>query len=145
MRVANRNDVARIVEMGERFISGTSYRDFLPINRTALDALVSGMIGKTNCVIFVQEKDGQIIGMLGMHIYQHPMSGERVAAEAFWWVEPEHRKSSVGSDLFDHGEAWAKVNAAAKIQMIAPNDRVGALYRARGYTKFEEQYQKALI
>lgn len=144
MRIATRSDVARLVEMGERFIAETAYREFIAFNREALEALMAGMIGKTNCVIFVEEVSTSIVGMLGMHVYRHPMSNERVAAEAFWWVEPEHRKSSIGIDLLTRGEAWAKANAATKIQMIAPNDRVGRLYKTRGYRKFEEQYQRDL-
>lgn len=144
MRLATRADIPRLVEMGQRFIAETEYRDFIAFNRDALEALMAGMIGKTNCAIFVGEVSGQIVGMLGMHIYRHPMSNERVAAEAFWWVEPEHRKSSVGLDLLARGEAWAKTNAATKMQMIAPNERVGRLYRTRGYRKFEEQYQRDL-
>jgi GNAT superfamily N-acetyltransferase len=81
-----------------------------------------------------------MVGMIGVHIFNHPMSGEKIGCEAFWWVEPEARGGGLG--LLKRGEAWLKAMGAKRIQMIAPNERVARLYRRRGYSKTEEHYQK---
>lgn len=142
IRLATFVDVPRLIEMGIRFVAETTYSQFIKPDVEALDRLFCRMIESNEQVIFVSGDDKKIDGMIGVHIYAHPMSGEKTGAEAFWWVEPESRGHGV--ELFDRAEAWLKVMGAKRIQMIAPNEYVARFYRKRGYRKFEEQYQRDL-
>ena len=38
-------------------------------------------------------------------------------------------------------EKWARQSGAARMQMIAPNERVGRFYRRLGYDHIESNYQ----
>ena len=142
IREATVDDVPSLVEMGARFISETGYRNHLAINSTALADLMLKLIDATAGVIFVSEMDGKTVGMIGAHVYMHPMSWESVGAETFWWVEPEARGKGSGIRLLKKAEAWADDKGAVRMQMVAPNEKVAKVYAALGYTKIEEQYQK---
>ena len=142
IREATVDDVPSLVEMGARFIAETGYRNHIAINPRALANLMIGLIDAVSGVIFVSEKDGKPVGMIGAHVYMHPMSLESVGAETFWWVEPEARGKGSGIRLLKKAEAWADERGAVRMQMVAPNERVAKVYSALGYTKIEEQYQK---
>ena len=142
IREAVAADIPRLVEMGRRFIRESSYRGRIGINPNALRQLMGKMVGLPSGVVFVSENDGKAIGMVGVHVYDHPMSGELFANELFWWVEPEER--GCGMKLKKRAEAWARAMGAVRIQMTAPNDRIAQVYRASGYYKLEELYQRDL-
>ena len=63
----------------------------------------------------VPSGDGAIVGMLGFIIHDHFISGEKVAGEVFWWMEPEHRGD--GLKLLDETKrdelkaSWGQVSA----------------------------------
>jgi len=142
IREAVAADIPRLVEMGRRFIRESSYRGRIAINGNALKRLMVRLIETPASAVFVSELDGRVIGMVGVHLYGHPMSEELVAGEAFWWVEPEARGG--GLKLLRRAESWAKNMGAVHMQVIAPNDRVARAYKARGYDKLEEHYQRSL-
>lgn len=142
IRSALPSDIAQIVNMGVRFISETPYRGHISVNPPVMAQLVAGMLESPDMVILVLDEGDHLSGMIGMHVYSHPMSGEKVASEAFWWVNPESR--GYGRSLLDAAEKWAADKGARKIQMVAPDERVGRFYLRRGYTAFETQYQREL-
>ena len=144
IREAASHDVEAIVAMGVHFIAGTTYGDHLSINplqlRDFAGRCVSGGLGES--AILLSEEDGVTTGMIGLLVAPHPFSGDRTASELFWWVEPSHRGH--GLRLMRAAEAWAVQHGAARLQMVAPNERVAKLYRARGYTQLESTYQRSL-
>ncbi len=141
IRAATLEDVPRIVEMGQRFRE-LIYRDLLADNPVQMRAISERLISGDDSVILVVEKFDRVIGMIGMMLFDHFLSAERVAGEVAWWIEPEDRGD--GLRLLLAAETWARDNGAQKIQMIAPNERVGKLYRRLGYMPIETAYQKAL-
>lgn len=142
IRLAVKADIPRLVKMGLNFISSTSYRDFIDGNPDALAILMARLIQHEEAGLFVLERDGDVIGMIAGHLFTHPISGQRVGGEVFWWVEPGSR--GVGSELLDRIEAWFTAMGCRKSQMIAPNDAVGRFYERRGYRRVETTYQRDL-
>mgnify|MGYP001576396753 CR=1 FL=1 len=140
IRAAVFADIPRLVSMGERFIAETSYCGKLASNAQTLAALMHRLISHEDGTVMVSLEEGSVTGMIGAFVYEHPMSGERIAGEAFWWVEPEKR--GCGVRLMKAVEAWANDRNAVRLTMIAPTDKVARLYRACGYDKLEEHYQK---
>jgi GNAT superfamily N-acetyltransferase len=65
-----------------------------------------------------------------------------MAFEVVWWVEPEARGDGVR--LLRAAEDWAIEQGIGKMQMVAPNERVGALYERMGYLPVETSYQRTL-
>jgi len=142
IREAVAADIPRLVEMGRRFIRESSYRGRIAMNPRALKRLMEGLVGLPNGAVFVAPEVGKINGMIGVHIYNHPMSDELVAAELFWWVEPEAR--GVGLKLLKRAERWAENMGASRMQVVAPNERVASIYQRRGFSKLEVQYERNL-
>ena len=128
-----------LIEMAMRFL-GTVYRDRITGSPDALAGLFAHLLGHPRGCVFVAEVDGVITGGICGHVFVHPMSGERVASELGWWVEPHSR--GPGIRLLKAFETWASVAGASAIQMVAPNARVAAFYARVGYEPIETTYQR---
>jgi GNAT superfamily N-acetyltransferase len=140
IRLACESDVPRLVEMGRRFRNETGYNKHLAENPAKMAELASQLAAAGG--VLVSERAGQIVGMIGIFLFPHFLSGELVAGEVFWWVEPEHRGE--GIKLLREAEKQARERGAVKLQMIAPNPKVAALYERLGYEFVESAYQRTL-
>lgn len=143
IREATIADVDRIVKLGLRFAE-TEYRDILPVTASGLAAFVRLLLESQTSVVFVAEHDGELDGGIAMTTYIHQMSGEVIATEIAWWVEPESRNGRSALLLLRTAERWAKERQATKFQMIAPTDRLAAFYERVGFRRIEIHYQKDL-
>lgn len=143
IRWATVDDLDAMVRMGCRFLTETSYAAHYPANPAQLRAVAERFIEDADKLALVSEADGEMTGMLLAMVFDHPLSGERIASELAWWVNPERRGH--GLRLLREMERWARSNGARLIQMIAPaGEPVGRLYEARGYSVTETHYQRAL-
>lgn len=140
IREANSNDLSRILEMGKKFISTTSYNKHLNQNYEKMAELIKGLISIKG--ILVSDSGDGVNGMLGYVLHSHFISGETSAGEVFWWMEPDSRGSGVR--LLRETEKRSKEAGAKTIQMIAPNDKVAHFYQRIGYEFVEATYQKKL-
>jgi GNAT superfamily N-acetyltransferase len=82
--------------------------------------------------------------MFGAFLFAHPITGDIMASELCWWVDPVARGSRVSTDLVKRAETWARENGAKWLEMIAPNDRVGWFYARQGYERTDIHFLKAL-
>ena len=143
IRDAQKADIGRMVDMGQRFRKDTCYDKYLRDNPERMAELCETLISKGTLI--VSEKEGEIIGMLGFIIYPHFISGDIFAGEVFWWVEPEHRGE--GLRLLKEMKSRARAAGAKFYQMIAPNEseaKVVRLYRRLGCELVESTYQGVL-
>lgn len=127
--------------MGIRFVAETDYHETIKIDPESASATVRGLIENPDAAVFVSG-NGTLTGMIGMLAYSHPFSGERAAFELFWWVDPEARGD--GIRLLRAAEGWAREQGIHKMQMIAPTERVGVLYKRLGYKHVECAFQRSL-
>ncbi len=104
-------------------------------------ASVTFLLENPDAAIFLSG-NGTPTGMIAMLAYDHPFSGERIAFEVVWWVDPEARGD--GLRLLRAAEEWARDQGIKKMQMIAPNERVGVLYQRLGYLPVETSFQRSL-
>ena len=142
IRPALSDDIPRLVAMGERFLTETVYRGRVPVNPAAMARTVTMLLHSDAGVVFVSEQDGVVVGMIGLLLYEHPITGEVTASELFWWVEPEYRGHGVR--LLKRGEQWARASGAQQVHMIALTPAVGQLYERLGYGYLEANYHKAI-
>lgn len=142
IRQATTEDSERIIEMGKRFVEGTSYKEIISINPSRLEAAISHVIANPDGVVLVSGPETDPTGMIAMLTYDHPFSGARTAFEIVWWVDPEARGDGVR--LLRAAEEWARSRGATAVQMVAPNERVGSFYRRLGYAPVEMSYQRSL-
>ena len=144
IRDATHADVPRLVEMGCRFIAETTYAQHIQTSPEALSTFALRLIDDESGLLLVAVNgDDQPQGMIGMLIYPHFMSGERVAAECFWWVNPAER-GTTGLRLFKRAEAWAIAHHAMRIQTVAPSPDVERIYQRLGYTWIEAAYSRTV-
>lgn len=144
IREATIADIPALVAMGQRFLTESDYSRVLRNNPAQMRVLCEQLLANPDGVIFVHEDaSGALTGMIGMLIFAHHLSAERVAGEMFWWVNPESRGS--GRSLLRRVEQWATEHDAVKLQMISPSDQSGAFYARFGYAPIEIAYQKAVL
>ena len=142
IRPATHEDVPALVVMGQQFAQTEMYRDVLHENPEQMAIVAGNLIDHEYGEILVLERDGMLVGMIGILCTVHFLSGELCAGEVFWWVTPGHRGDGVR--LLKAAESWAVVRGAKKLQMIAPTERVGQFYDRMGFTRIEMSYQKEL-
>lgn len=140
IRSALESDIGRIVEMGKRFRKDSSYSKYLSENPERMTQLARDLIKQNG--FLVMEHDGEMIGMLGYIVHSHFISGETVAGEVVWWVEPEHRGE--GFNLLMEAEKRARAAGAKYMQMIAPTEKLERIYKSMGFEFVEATYQRAL-
>lgn len=140
IRLAVKADIPRLVEMGQRFRAHSTYAQYLADNPKQMAKLGEQLIAVDG--LLLSEREGQIIGMMGFILHNHFISGEKVAGEVFWWVEPEYRGD--GLRLMHDAERRAKAAGAKYMHMIAPTEQVEAVYERLGYEYVEATYQKTL-
>jgi GNAT superfamily N-acetyltransferase len=128
--------------MGQEFAQTAIYRDVLHENPEQMAIVAGNLIDHESGAILVLERDGILVGMIGILCTVHFLSGELCAGEVFWWVTPGYRGDGVR--LLKAAESWAMVRGAKTLQMIAPTERVGQFYDRMGFTRIETGYQKAL-
>ena len=141
IRAANADDLDVIVTMAESFLRETPYGTQIGTNPDRLRVFAWDLLQKDDATIALAESDGAVVGMIALWCFVHPFSGERIAAELVWWVNPETR-GSAGVRLLKWAEAWAKDQGAVALQMVAPTDRVGDFYARVGYERVEVSYQR---
>lgn len=93
----------------------------------------------TEGVGFVAHKDGKLVGViLGVDAVS-PWEGINVLQEIAWWVEEEHRASSVGARLLSMFEKQACGQRVVLSILPHTGIKESALNK-RGYVKAEETY-----
>ena len=141
IREATPADIPRCVEMGRCFLLDV-YAGLLDENPGQMAQIGADLIEKETGLLLVAEGDGgRLVGMIGMVIVPHPLSGALVAAELFWWMDPTAR--GAGVRLLKRAERWARDRGIATVQMTAPNPGVGHLYERLGYQAVETAYQRS--
>jgi predicted N-acetyltransferase YhbS len=143
IRPATADDVPSVVRLAESFVAHTEYASHITLDPGHVAHLAESLIADSDGVVFVAEQQDAIVGMLALKAFTHPMSGQRIATEFVWWVEPAHR-GSAGVRLLRMAEAWARDVGARALQMVAPNAHVGQFYEAVGYRPVETSYLRAL-
>jgi hypothetical protein len=138
IREATSADLARLVAMGREFLHATAYAALIADNPEQMAALASSLIDGDRGVVLVADHGGELTGMIGVLVTAHHLSAEPVAMEAFWWASTP----GDGVRLLKASENWARSQGAVAMQMVAPDERVGALYARSGYELIEWGYMK---
>lgn len=144
LRTATIDDVPRLQAMFAEFVASTQYARYVGNDPAYSTGLIERLIANPDGVILVAERDGLVFGMLALLVFLHPMSGETVAQEVFWWLDPAHR--GYGVYLLRRGERWARAQGAKRLALMAPADkpRVMEIYEAVGYERVEVTFQRNL-
>ena len=80
--------------------------------------------------------EGQLVGVLGVHVVESMFGDGQAVNEWVWWIDPAYRASGGGLALLETAEAWARAKGLGLIvgAYEALNGPLMArLYRRRGY------------
>jgi len=96
--------------------------------------------------VYVVRRDPKtVVAVLGATFTPDMFSGVLTAAETFWYVLPEFRKTGAGITLLDRFEQEAKHRGCQEILMVH-FAHMGAglqrLYESRGYSLLEQTFRK---
>lgn len=131
--------------MGSRSLLEGPYKDQLEDRPDVTTALARQLLGLGYARILVSEADGNIGGVFAFIVFPHYFSGEQVAGEVIWYVEPEARKSGAGLELLWAAEKLAASLGAKKMQLTAPTEEIASMYRKlRGYKQVETAFQRPI-
>ncbi len=142
IREAIEADIPRLVDMGIGFLR-LYYADKLPENREQMKKTVTELMGNPNGHVLVAENGHGIEGMFVFVVFPHFFSGELIAGELVWWIEPEARGRS-GLALLREAESISRKMGAKKMQAGAPSERTATLYKRLGFQEVETTYQRSL-
>ena len=145
IRRATLDDLQRVVGMFAEFVSSSQYARYVGNDSAHATKMMTRIIEGADCALFVADSsDNGVIGMLGVMAFIQPFSGELVASELFWWLDPKHRGNGVW--LLRRAENWAREYGAKRLSMMAPIDkqRVAEIYSAIGYQEVERVFQRDL-
>lgn len=139
-------DVDRVTEMGARFLAEGPYGGIIKDRPKQARRLAIVLTLKNDAKVLVARDKGRAIGLFAFVLHPSLFSGEQVAGELMWYVEPEHRAGGVGLRLLAEAEREAKALGAAAMNLTAPagGPDLGEMYGRCGYQKVEVAFQRRL-
>ncbi|MBS0219138.1 MAG: GNAT family N-acetyltransferase [Proteobacteria bacterium] len=148
IRPAVEDDAEALLRMGEAFFKEAGHAGQFEFDPLDFGATLD-MLARHNLLLVV-EKNGQVIGMAAADVA--PAFWNRrvlMGREAFWYVEPAHRKG-VGRELLHALECAAKSYGATVFDVVAEEGEgkrgaaLARLYRAAAYSPAETVLRKRL-
>ena len=131
IRRATIEDVPAMIDGAGRIARLSEFQK-VTIDPETVARVAAGLTEQPNTIALVAERDRQLVGVIGLHLYAHLMSGALHAAQVCWWVDLDHR-DGLGIQLLEAGEQWARDRGVEQLQMIAPTARYAPLFERRGY------------
>jgi acetyltransferase (GNAT) family protein len=146
IRNATPADIPRLVELGSRSLREGSYHGKYGDNPEVTTKLAERALQSPHARVIVADVDGVVVGLFFFVVYPHMYTGQLVAGEMMWYVEPEHRAGATGLKLRWRAEELARELGATEMQITAPNDEIAAMFaKMHGYEKMETGFRRGLL
>lgn len=146
IRAAHLSDVPAIVEIGAVLHCTSSYRD-IPFNRAKVAALMQSLINGAG-VVFVAERDGQVVGGIAGGVAEHWFSDELLGFEYSFFVLPEARHGLIATKLLIAMRTWCKAKGAKSLRIGITTginvDGTARFYRSMGFMDAGQLFQGEL-
>lgn len=142
IRHATAEDIPEAVRMGLAF--RRQYAAHLRENPEQMALIAEYLLDPPHALLVAVRPGGSVCGMLGLLVFDHPLSGDRTAGELFWWTDADARNAGAGLQLLDAAEAWAREQGVVVMQMVAlaTNPSVTELYARRGYVARDQVFER---
>jgi GNAT superfamily N-acetyltransferase len=143
---AQLQDVPRIMECARQF---TAILPDCTLDEAHYGNLWRRVIEAGAGAIFLLETDeGGVAGGIGGICTPDILTGQLVAVELFWYVQPEHRHGLFPVRLLREYERWASGQGCVHVSMIymeaSMPERMKEFYERSGYRLLETVYRKRL-
>lgn len=147
IRLATEEDIEIALEMGKKFYATTEISRMIPFDEDSAAAQFYQMLD-LGFMLMVDHEDAGTVGILGCHFYDFPYNREyRGCMEALFWLEPEHRGTTLASRLLKEAEAIAAVEGVTYMAMIALEtspEKIDTFYQLHGFNRSERTYIKGV-
>lgn len=149
IRLATEHDISKVEKACRQFYNATDLHQLgMDYDQDSLVAHLFSMMENGQGYIVVSDNEGEINGVAAAILFAPYFNHDHIAAqEMFWWVHPENRNGT-GRELMNALEEEAKNRGAQTMTMMAldssDGERVGKLYKRRGYEKTETHYMRVL-
>ena len=144
VRLANLDDLPRIVDMGERFHAFSG--DTVSYCRDTALASATGLMSMG--FVLIAEVDGVPVGMIGVAVIPLFFNARvKLAQELMWWVADDARGTGAALALLRTAESEARARGANRLQMIALANsptHVARIYTRLGFRHCETAFVKEL-
>lgn len=146
LALAGLNDIDDILELAKEFHVETPYSP-LNLDLTKIRVSLEKFIIEqgTDHLVLLSKSEGKVVGVLAAYAYEPLFSRERMAIELFWYLKPEFRRGSRGTEMMDAYEYWARKAGCVLVQygvLASSPDGMKKLYERRGMDLTEQIYQK---
>lgn len=84
---------------------------------------------------------GEVVGHVGFFVFQSPVHGEKIALDAFYYVDPQHRKHGTARKLLKAaGEILTASGTPVVIVSCLNGSGLGQMIQDAGYQKASTAY-----
>lgn len=142
IREATTQDIPQIIRLISRSLVDGPYAGKMRDNPQQTALLAEKIITSLGKILLWE--DGAPTGLLAFIVLPHYMSGEMIADELAWYVEPEARAGGAALRLLWEAEKLAHEMGATRIKFSAPNPEVSHIYERFGFKKMETVHVKEL-
>lgn len=146
MRRATARDFDRCIAFGRAFNIESGYEASVPFDARSFGCTLEALASAG--MLFVADHGDGPVGMAGADVGGSIVNhAYKIGREAFFYIEPAHRKG-VGRQVLSALELAAKDYGAAIFDVVAESGKrdeaLARLYRAGGYSPAERTFRKVL-
>lgn len=146
IRTATIDDIPQIVELGVRLHAESSY-SHISFDKEKVAGLMKMLIEKIG-VVFVADRDGEIMGGIAGAVTEEWFSREKLAFDYSFFIAPEHRGGMTAIRLMAAFEEWGKSLGAKRISMGITTgihvDATAKMYQSLGFAYAGPLFSKEL-
>lgn len=140
-------DLSEILRLAREMHSETSFRD-LSFDEDRARSEIFSCINDPQNFVCVAEKEGRLVGVIGVYLASPFFSNDRVVYDHLWFVSKEVRGSMVGPRLLRFVSQWATYQDAKAIFLTLGSgigsERTGKMAELHGYRQLGGYYRKDL-
>jgi GNAT superfamily N-acetyltransferase len=137
IRPATFDDIPRMVQLGEQLHGMSSYAP-LSFDRAKVAHHLAGLIAGHG-VIFVAERDGEVVGGLAGGITEQWFGPDRVAFDYSLFIEPGKRHGITAARLIRAFVEWARIRGARQVTIGITTglevESTARLYESQGFVR----------
>ena len=138
IRKATELDLLALISIAKNFVK---YFNHFKWNEDSVKETLQQLL-KTG-IIYVAEKDNVVIGVIGGVVVQNMWNkNEVIYQELFWWVEEEHRESSISIRLLKEFENAAPVGSKIALSLLPKSNIKISTLSKLGYQPAELAFTK---
>jgi GNAT superfamily N-acetyltransferase len=138
IREATLEDAETLIKMLFNFASESPYTNLVDFYRVG--QLAGSFILDDDKLALICEDKGMLLALTMPFLW----GTKRTATEMAWWVEPEYRKSGLGTELIGFFHAWAEDKGCSAITLTSIDSKMNKLYDKLGFKLCEQTYIKEL-